>query len=220
MRTRALIVALATTGLMAATASPALAADSAEKRMMTEADVPASFGTPRSMDFDAKSLDKQIGICDNASGSTLASVPAPPRQYLVDIETTYKRTYTDVMERVYQFESEQKAQDAYARLSAQASNCNGTTTMKQGGPNLKQTVTTGSYPGGEYQDFWVNVSGTWTGGGLKKPSRDVVRAMYVQAGDAIVETVAYINGRGALTGTQVTDLADLAEVLAGRWATS
>lgn len=220
MRTRALIVALATTGLMTATASPALAADSAETRMMTEADVPASFGTPRSMDFDAKSLDKQIGICDNASGSTLASVPAPPRQYLVDIETTYKRTYTDVMERVYQFESEQKAQDAYARLSAQAGNCNGTTTMKQGGPNLKQTVTTGSYPGGQYQDFWVNVSGTWTGGGLKKPSRDVVRAMYVQAGDAIVETVAYINGRGALTGTQVTDLADLAEVLAGRWATS
>lgn len=220
MRIRALTVAIATVGLIVATASPALAADSAEKRMMTEQDVPASFGTPKSMDFDAKALDKRIGICDNASGSTLASVPAPPKQYLVDIETTYKRTYTEVMERVYQFDSQQKAQDAFAKLSAQTSNCDGTTTMKQLGPNLKQTVTTGSYPGGEYQDFWVNVSGTWTGGGLKKPSRDVVRAIYVQAGDAIVETVAYINGRAALNSTQGTDLADLAETLAGRWATS
>ena len=220
MRTRALVVALATAGLMAATATPALAAESADQRMMTEQDVPAAFGTPTSRDFDAKALDKRIGICDNASGSTLASVPAPPKQYLVDIETTYKRTYTEVMERVYEFDSEQKAQDAFAKLSAQTSNCEGTTTMKQGGPNLKQTVTTGSYPGGQYQDFWVNVSATWTGGGLKRPSRDIVRAMYVQAGDAIVETVAYINGRGALNATQQSDLADLAEVLAGRWATS
>lgn len=220
MRNRAWILAFATAGLLAATATPALAADSAEQRMMTEKDVPASFGTPTSRDFDAKIIGKSIGICDNASGQTLASVPAPGKQYLVDIETKNKRTYTDVMERVYQFESEQKAQDAFAKLSAQTSNCNGTTTLRQGGPNLKQTVTTGSYPGGEYQDFWVNVSGTWRGGGLTKPDTTIVRAMYVQAGDAIIETVAYINGRSSLTATQQTDLADLAEVLAGRWATS
>lgn len=66
----------------------------------------------------------------------------------------------------------------------------------------------------------MNVSGTWRGGGLTKPDTTIVRAMYVQAGDAIIETVAYINGRSSLTATQQTALADLAEVLAGRWATS
>lgn len=217
MRIRAALVALAAAALMGATAAPALAAGTAEARMMTEKDVPASFGTPTSRDFDEKIVGKRIGICDNASGQTLVSVAAPPKQYLVDIETKNKRTYTDVMERVYKFDSEKSAQDAYTQLSSQASSCDGTTTLKQGGPNLKQTVTTGSYPGGQYQDFWVNVTGTWTGGGLKKPTNTVVRAMYVQAGDAIVETVAYINGRGSLTATQQSDLADLAEVLAGRW---
>lgn len=185
--------------------------------MMTEKDVPSSFGTPTSRDFDEKVIGKRIGICDNASGQTLASVPAPPKQYLVDIETTNKKTYTEVMERVYQFDSEAKAQDAFAQLSAQLGTCNGTTTLKQGGPNLRQTVTTGSYPGGQYQDFWINVAGTWTGGELKNPSRTVLQAVYVQAGNAIVETVAYINGRAALTTQQQTDLADLAEVLGGRW---
>ncbi len=217
MSIRAAVVTLAATALLGVTATPALAADTAEARMMTEKDVPASFGTPTSRDFDEKIIGKRIGICDNASGQTLVSVTAPPKQYLVDIETKNKRTYTDVMERVYRFESAQAAQDAYAQLSGQASTCNGTTTLKQGGPNLKQTVTTGSYPGGQYQDFWVDVAGTWTGGGLKKPSTTVVRAIYVQAGDAIIETVAYINGRGSLTATQQSDLADLAEVLAGRW---
>lgn len=217
MRIRAALVTLAAAALMGATAAPALAAGTAEARMMTEKDVPASFGTPTSRDFDEKIVGKRIGICDNASGQTLVSVAAPPKQYLVDIETKNKRTYTDVMERVYKFDSEKSAQDAYTQLSGQTSTCNGTTTLKQGGPNLRQTVTTGSYPGGEYQDFWVNVSGTWTGGGLKKPTTTVVRAMYVQAGDAIIETVAYINGRGSLTATQQSDLADLAEVLAGRW---
>jgi hypothetical protein len=217
MRIRAAVIALATAGSLVATMGPALAAGSAEERMLTKQDVPASFGTPTSYDFDAKIIGKAIGICDNASGQTLVSVAAPPKQFLVDIETKNKRTYTDVMERVYQFESEAKAQDAFTELSGKMSACDGTSTLKQGGPNLKQTVTTGSYPGGQYQDFWVNVSGTWTGGDLKKPSQTVLRAMYVQAGNALIETVAYVNGRSALTSQQIDDLADLAEVLAGRW---
>ena len=185
--------------------------------MMTEKDVPASFGTPKSRDFDAKPIDTSIGICGNASGKTLVSVPAPANQYLVDIETTFKKTYTEVMERVYKFDSADKAQSAFTQLFNKLSDCNGKSTLKQGGPDVTQRVTTGGYPGGEYADFWVNVSSTWRGGELKRPANTVVRAMYVQAGDAIVETVAYINGRPALNATQINDLADLAEEMGLRW---
>jgi len=215
--TRAL--AVAATGLMAATlASPVLAAENpAESRMLTKTDVPSSLGKPTSTDFDAKVIDKVIGICDNATGTTLVSVPAPALQFLVDIETKNKKTYTEVMERVYQFATPAAATAAFAELSDKLSTCNGTTTMTSSTPNLTQTVTTGSYPGGEFEDFWINVKGTWTGGELKKPSRTALRAIYVQAGDAIVETVAYINGKGQLTGRQGNDLADLAETLGSRW---
>ncbi len=221
MTRRMLTLALATAGLLAASVTPALAApNAADARMMTEKDVPASFGTPKSRDFDAKTIGKTIGICDNASGVTLVSVPAPAKQYLVDIETTNKKTYTEVFERVYQFPSADAAQKAFTSLFDRMGSCDGTSRLKQPGASLRQKVTTGSYPGGEYADFWVNVSGTWTGSDLKKPGLTIVRAMYVQAGDAIVETVAYINGRGALTDQQVTDLADLGETLGARWATS
>lgn len=211
----AIALAAATTSL----AAPAFASDaSADARMITVKDVPASFGKAKTRDFDAKLVGKVIGICDNASGTTLVSVPAPAKQYFVDIETATKN-YTDVMERVYAFPTPQAATDAFNTLFKDLSTCDGTSTLQQGGPDLTQTVTTGSYPGGEYADFWVNVKGTWTGGQeCKKPCRTVVQAVYVQAGDAIVETVAYINGKGQLTGKQTNDLADLAEELGARWA--
>lgn len=187
--------------------------------MLTEKDVPASFGTPKSRDFDAKTVDTTIGICSSADGTTRVSVPAPPTQYIVDIETANKKTYTEVMERVYQFATPKDATDAFNSLFTNLSKCDGTTTLTQSGPDLTQTVTTGSYPGGEYADFWVNVQGTWRGAPeCKKPCRTVVQALYVQAGNAIVETSAYINGKGQLTGQQRNQLADLAEVLGARWA--
>lgn len=188
--------------------------------MMTEKDVPASFGTPKSRDFDAKPIGKTIGICDNASGVTLVSVPAPAKQYVVDIETTNKKIYTEVFERVYQFPTADAAQAAFTTLFNRMGSCDGSSRLKQPGASLRQTVTTGSYPGGEYADFWVNVTGTWSGSYLKKPTKTALRAMYVQAGDAIVETVAYLNGRASLTEQQITDLADLGEEMGSRWATS
>jgi hypothetical protein len=221
MRFRALVVLTTLASLLVWNSSAALANDrSAERRMMTKADVPSSFGTPTSSDFDAKIIGKRIGICDTASGETLVSVPAPAKQYVVDIETRNGKTYTEIMERVYQFPNAQRARDAFNTLFNDLQSCDGTTALTNQQPSLRQTVTTGSYPGGEYADFWINVSGTWSGGELKRPSRTVLQAVYVQAGNAIVETVAYINGRSQLTKKQRDDLADLAMQLGQRWAGS
>ena len=219
MKLRVVGITFASLALLAGSISPAVANNAdAERRMMTQKDVPASFGKPTSFDFDAKVIDKKIGICDNAQGQTLVSVPAPPRQYLVDIETKNKKTYTEVFERVWQFSSPQRAQTAFTQLSSNLATCNGTTTMEQDGPGLSQTVTTGSEPGGANQSFWINVAGTWSGGDLPSPSRTVVYAVYVQAGNAIVETVAYINGRAQLTPKQRGDLSRLAQRNGTRWA--
>jgi hypothetical protein len=219
MKLRAAAVTFAALALFAGSISPAVANNAAaERRMMTQKDVPASFGKPTSFDFDAKVIGKKIGICDNAQGQTLVSVPAPPRQFLVDIETKNKKTYTEVMERVWQFSSPQQAQSAYTQLSSNLATCNGTTTMEQDGPGLSQTVTTGSEPGGANQSFWINVSGTWSGGDLPAPTRTALYAVYVQAGNAIVETIAYINGRAQLTAKQRGDLARLAQRNGTRWA--
>lgn len=223
MSLRGRLLALATVALLAASAATPALADhtNADQKMITKKDVPTSFGTETSRDFTDQVIDKTIGICDNASGETLVSTPAPIQQYVVDIETKNKKTYTSISERVYQFETPEQATASFNELVTNLATCNGTSTMEQGTPDLTQTVTTGSYPGGEYPDFWVNVQGTWTGGKeCTKPCRTALQAVYVQAGKSIIETVAYINGKGRLTGKQSSDLADLAEVLADRWVTS
>jgi hypothetical protein len=223
MTLRTCLLALASVALLAASAATPALADhtNADQIMITKKDVPTSVGTETSRDFTDQVIGKTIGICDNASGQTLVSVPAPTKQYVVGIETKNKKTYARISERVYQFETPEQATDSFNELLTSLATCNGTSTMEQGTPDLTQTVTTGSYPGGEYADFWVNVRGTWTGGKeCAKPCRFALQAVYVQAGNSITETVAYINGKGRLTSKQSNDLADLAETLAGRWVTS
>lgn len=218
LRTR--ILALAMTGLLAATAStPAFASDaSADTKMLTEKQVPKSFGKPTSRDFVAKAEDKTIVACDTADGKALVSVPAPGIQYSVTIATKYKKTYTEVNEKVYVFDTATQATDAFNQLFNNLSTCNGSSTLKQP-PDITDTITSGSYPGGQYADFWVNTGSVATGGAeCKKPCRSVVQSVYVQAGTSIIKTWAYINGKGQLTGKQSNDLADLAETLAGAWA--
>ena len=208
---------LATLGLVAGAISPAMANPAAERKMLTEKDVPASFGKPQSRDFDAKIVGKTIGICGTAQGQTLVSVPAPPTQFLVDVETKNKKTYTEVMERVYQFDSADKAKAAFDQLNGQRSTCDGTTTMTSQTPSITQTNATGTYDQAG-NNFWVSSSGNWSGGDLKKPSRTALLAIYVLSGDAIVETVAYINGRAQFTTKQTNDLIALAQELGDRWS--
>lgn len=214
---RAAAVTIFSAGLIAGSIGSAAASPAAEKAMLKQKDVPASFGTPRSYDFDAKISDKTIGICDGADGQTLVSVPAPPTQYVVDVETKNKKTYTSVMERVYQFDSADKAKASFDQLKGQLATCEGTSRLTNQQPSLTQTNTTGAFADAALDNFWINVAGTWRGGELKKPSRTALLAIYVQSGNAIVETVAYINGRGQLTGRQVDDLGALAIELGQRW---
>jgi hypothetical protein len=207
-----------TTAASVLVGSPAAANPAAEKRMLKQKDVPASFGTPTSYDFDAKIIDKTIGICDDANGQTLASVPAPPTQYVVDIETKNKKTYTEVFERVYRFGSADQAKAAFDQLNSQLATCDGSSSMTSSTPSLAQTNTTGSYNDAVTDNFWINNAGTWSGGELKKPSRTVLQAIYMQAGDAIIETGAYINGRSRLTPRQSADLLTTANFLTCQFA--
>jgi hypothetical protein len=210
-------IAIATFGLGVAFISPAHANPAAEKAMLTESDVPRSFGKPQSKDFDAKIVGKAIGICGTAQGETLVRVPAPPTQYIVDIETKNKKTYTEVMERVYQFGSADKATAAFDQLKSQLSTCNGTTSITSQTPSVTQTNTTGTYTEIDAENFWINNSATWRGGELKKPSRTVLQGIYTLADTAIVETVVYINGRSKLTSMQEKDLANLANTMTNRF---
>lgn len=203
---------------MATAVNPVAANPAADRAMLTERDVPASFGKPQSRDFDAKIIGKTIGICGTAQGQTLVSVPAPATQYIVDIETKNKKTYTEVMERVYQFDSADKAKAAFDQLNSQLSNCNGTSSTTNQSPSITQTNTTGSYDSIGVDNFWINNSATWRGGDLKKPSRTVLQGIYTVADTAIVETVVYINGRSKITAKQSRDLASLAVELTDRWS--
>jgi len=220
MTRRTRILALAMTGLLAATAaSPAFASDAtADMNMLTEKQVPKSFGTPTSRDFVAKAEDKKIVACDTADGKVLVSTDAPGTHYSVNIPTKNKKTYTELNETVYVYKTAKQATDAFNQLFNNLSKCTGSSTLKQP-PDITDTITSGSYPGGQYADFWVNTGSVATGGDqCKKPCRWVVQAVYVQAGTSIIKTWAYINGKGQLTGKQSNDLADLAETLAGAWA--
>jgi hypothetical protein len=219
MRSRLLVLASITalTAAAVTVATPASAAPSPEQRMLTEKDVPASFGTPKSREFVAKAEDKDIVACQDATGKVLVSTPAPSTQYSVTIETKNKKTYTEVNEKVYVFDTAKQATDAFNQLFNNLSKCTGTSTLKQT-PAITDTLTSGSYPGGQYADLWVNDNSVARGGECKKPCRSVVQTVFVQAGTSIVQTWAYINGKGQLTGKQSNDLADLAEELGARWA--
>lgn len=219
-RVRFLAAPVMGVALLIASMSPAVANPAAEKAMIKEKDVPTAFGSPTSYDFDTKIIGKTIGICDNAEGQTLVSVPAPPTQYLVDIETQYKKTYTEIFERVYRFDTTAQAESAFAQLKAQLATCNGTSSMTSQTPSLTQTTTTGTYPQFGDDVFWVNNTGTWSGGELKKPSRTVIRANYAQVDDAIIEVAAYINGRGKLTAAQARGLNSLSREAFCTWSPS
>lgn len=216
MRTR--LVAVACVTLVAAGMAVPASADDAkvDKAMVAEKQVPKSFGTPTSREFVAKAEDKKIVACENAKGEVLVGTAAPGTQFSVTIEMKNKKTFTEVNEKVFVFDSAAKATDAFNQLFNNLGTCSGSTTLKQP-PDITDTITSGSYPGGEYADFWVNVGSVGRGGECTKPCRTVTQSVFVQAGRSIIQTWAYINGKGQLTGKQRNDLADLAQELAAPW---
>lgn len=218
-RVRLPAFALATamvTSVVAVTA-PAGASSSAENdRMLAKDEVPASFGTVRSRDFDDRTLGTAIGICGNARGRTLVSVPAPAQQFVVEIEAVSTSAESEVFQRVYQFPSASDAAAAFASLSDRLGQCNGTTTGRLAGVTVTQTVTTDCQR--PDQGFCINNRVSWSGDDIPLGLRQqVVQAVYVSAGDAIVETGVHTWGRRQLTGSQSRALARLAESLSQRW---
>ena len=198
-------------------AAPAFADDAAvDKAMVAKSQVPKSFGKPTNREFVAKAEDNAIVACESVTGEVLVSTAAPSTQFAVTIETKDKKTYTEVNEKVFVFKSAAQATDAFNELFNNLGTCSGSSTLKQP-PDITDTITSGSYPGGEFADFWVNVGSVGRGGECSKPCRTVTRSVFVQAGRSIIQTWAYVNGKGQLTGKQKNDLADLAEGLATPW---
>lgn len=206
---------------MASLLAPAAhaAPDSAIKaKMLNETEVPSVFGTAKDYSFTAKRLGKAIGICGTPDGDTLVSVPAPTRQYLVDIETTNKKRYTDVMERVYQFPTAAAADASFQTLFAGRATCEGTRTVPNGGTgSITDTTVVGSPPGGEYPVFYVQVAAKFDDTDKRYRDRTALLAVYTQAGDAIIETFAYVNPASTITAKQRNALLDLAEQLSAKW---
>jgi len=188
-------------------------------KMLSETEIPAVFGSAKDYDFTAKRLGKTIGICGAPDGTTLVSVPAPSRQYLVDIETTSKKRYADVMERVYQFPTGAAASAAFQTLYAGLGTCDGTRSAANGPTgSITDTTVTGSPPGGAYENFYVQVSARFNDTDKRYRSRTALLAVYTQAGDAIIETVAYINPAASITAKQRNALLRLSQELSAKWA--
>lgn len=214
------VVLLAAAAAMAPGASAQNDA-SVKAKMLNEMEVPAAFGTAKNYDFTSKRLGKSIGICGTPAGDTLVSVPAPTRQYLVDIETTNKKRYTEVMERVYQFPTPALAASAFQTLSAGLATCDGVRTVANGPTgSITDTTVTGSPAGGEYDVFFVQVAGRFNDSDPNYRSRTATLAVYTQAGDAVVETFAYINPAASMTPKQRNSLLQLAQDLSAKWVNS
>jgi len=211
------VLAFACGALVAPSASAATNAE-VKAKMLNETEVPAVFGKAKSYDFNSQVLGKSIGICGTPDGKTLVSVPAPSSQYVVDIETSKKNTYSEVMERVYQFPTADAAQASFQKLFSDLGTCDGVRTAANGPTgSIRTTTTTGSPAGGEYEVFFVQVNARFNDTDKRYRDRTSVLGVYTQAGDAIVETFAYVNPSAKISIKQRNVLLDLGQQLSAKW---
>ena len=210
-------VAFACAALFAPSAGAATDAE-VKSKMLNETEVPAVFGKAKNYDFSSQVLGKAIGICGTPEGKTLVSVPAPSSQFVVDIETTKKKTYSEVMERVYQFPTADAAQASFQKLFNGLGSCDGVRTAANGPTGSIRTSTiTGSPAGGEYEVFFVQVNARFNDTDKQYRDRTSTLAVYTQAGDAIVETFAYVNPSTKISVKQRNALLDLGQQLSSKW---
>jgi hypothetical protein len=204
--------------VLVAPAASAVTDSEAKANMLNETEVPAIFGKAKDYDFNSKVIGKSIGICGTPEGKTLVSVPAPSSQFVVDIETRNKKTYTDVMERVYQFPTAAAAQASFQTLATGLSTCNGVRTAANGPTgSIKDITSTGSPAGGEYEVFFVQVNARFNDTDKRYRDRTSVLGVYTQAGDAIIETFAYVNPATRISVKQRNALLDLGQQLSAKW---
>ncbi len=217
----ALIATSVAFGLSAAVAPIALAASSPASRMLSKADVPAIFGTPKSYEFTNKidKLNKIIVPCASADNKALYSQPASKVQNWADIETKNGATYTDVNEKVYQYNSAANAAAAFASLSKGVAACVGTTTNVANGSRYQDTYQNGNFPGTAFQNVWVE-DDSFDGviGDKTRQAHTSTFSVYSLSGNAIVDTFVYINGQDKFPPAEISAMQDLSMKLSAKWA--
>jgi len=228
-----LIVALGVFALAAAALAPSAMADGRgtgsgidSKRMMTKKDVPAVLGKTTSYGFSNRTVDRSLGICEDANGKVI-SIVAPPRQASVDIEnkSTSAAPYSSEGEIAYQYDGTASATAAFADLKAAAAACTGVTTGKEQSSNptgvtVTTTLTTGTASAGAAgAAVWVQESEVYNApkGLPEYGSKGVVYHVFTQPGDAILLTFFYINGASAISPAQATAVQQLATGNSMRW---
>ncbi len=233
MSSRTVTVVSAAAGLIALSAAlaPAALADGKgtgsgidKQRMMRKSDVPAVLGKTTSYGFSNRTIDRSLGICEDANGK-VTSIVAPTRQAWVDIENKASKTvpYSSDQEFVYQYPSTDAATAAFKALSTAAAACTGTTTGNDpGSTQIKVTTTlsTGTVPvGAAGTATWVQESSAYTApaGFPANGAKTIQYTVFAQAGDAITSTVYFVNGSDAISPAQVTAMQQLAQGNAMRW---
>ena len=83
--------------------------------------------------------------------------------------------------------------------------------------SIKDITSTGSPAGGEYEVFFVQVNARFNDTDKRYRDRTSVLGVYTQAGDAIIETFAYVNPATRISVKQRNALLDLGQQLSAKW---
>ncbi len=201
-------------------APSAMAASSPASRMLTKADVPAIFGTPKNYEFTNKidKFNKVISPCTTAANKALYSQPASKVQYWADSETKSGKAYTDVNERVYQYPTEADATAAFTALSQGVTACTGTTSAVIDGSKIRNTYTNGTFAGGAYKSVWVQQqSFNAVVGDKTRQANTATLTAYSTSGNAVIATWVYINPQTYFPPAETAAVQKLAMDLSAKW---
>ncbi len=213
----AVVLAFGVTAMNSASAAPA------KPRMLSSADIPASLGTPYSSDFSKRPLDyvKNLTLCSDSKGGPLVYVPASKPQYSskIRMEPQKHKVFTSTNERVYVYPSVEAATAAYTQLAQEVLKCTGIVAgPADEDPRVTDTYANGSSPGGQFQSFWVQDSTVFASKRQLENDKTVTYTVYSQAGNSVIGTELYIDGRTTVPAVQKSDLQQLAMKLSSKWA--
>ncbi|MDO9486440.1 MAG: hypothetical protein Q7K25_10320 [Actinomycetota bacterium] len=192
-------------------------------RSLAVSDIPASFGQSQDFVFSKKPKDyaTTITLCSDSKGDPMVSIPASTPQYFAQsiMKPKKKNVFTNVSERIYVYSSPEAAAAAYLQLSQEVVKCTGTIPGPAGeDPKVTDTYAHGSSPGGQYQNFWVQDSTVFESKNPLNAGKTVTLSVYSQAGDAVIQTEVYIDGRPRVPPKQKSDIQGLALTLSSKWA--
>ena len=85
-------------------------------------------------------------------------------------------------------------------------------------PKVTDTFSNGSSPGGQFQNFWVQDSTVFDSKRPLEDGKTVTFTSYSQAGNAVIQTELYVDGRTRVRPSQKNDLQQLSMALSSKWA--